>query len=169
MVVRDVYRTDPPRVAGEREMLEAWLDYHRGTLLWKCEGLSDEQLKNRSAAPSTLSLLGLLRHMTEVENGWFGGFSGTGKPPRYFTDERPDDDFDALDDTDAETVVAAYLAQCEDSRQAAAGRDLDETYIGRRGTPISLRWIFLHMIEEYARHNGHADIIRERIDGAVGD
>jgi uncharacterized damage-inducible protein DinB len=169
MVIKEVNRTDPPRVAGEREMLESWLDFHRDTLLWKCQDLTDEQLKLRSVEPSALSLLGLLRHMTGVENGWFGGFAGTAKPARYFTDERPNDDFDALDSAGVDEVVAAFRAECEDSRQVVAGRDLDETYISRRGNTISLRWIYMHMIEEYARHNGHADLIRERIDGTVGD
>jgi uncharacterized damage-inducible protein DinB len=169
MVVKDVTRTDPPRVAGEREMLDSWLDFHRATLLWKCQDLSDEQLKLRSTEPSKLSLLGLLRHMIEVENGWFGGFAGTEKPPRYYTEERPDDDFDDLDSASVDDVVATFLAVCDDARRAVAGRDLDDTFVGSRGTTISLRWIYIHMIEEYARHNGHADLIRERIDGVVGD
>lgn len=150
-------------------MLDAWLDYQRATLLLKCQGLSQEQLKLRSAEPSTLSLLGLLRHMTEVENGWFGGFGGARKPPRYYSEERPDDDFDDLDGAGAAGVVSAYLAECENSRRLAAGRGLDETFVHWRGETTSLRWIYVHMIEEYARHNGHADIIRERIDGTVGD
>jgi uncharacterized damage-inducible protein DinB len=162
-------RTEPSGVAGEREMLESWLDYHRATLVWKCQDLSDEQLKLRSAEPSTLSLLGLVRHMTEVEDSWFGGFAGTRKPPRYYSEERPDDDFDALDDTPVGEVMAAFRSACDESRSAASGRDLDETFVSRRGETFSLRWIYVHMIEEYARHNGHADILRQRIDGAVGD
>ncbi|HKS99401.1 MAG TPA: DinB family protein [Rugosimonospora sp.] len=169
MVLSEVTRTDPPTVAGEREMLESWLDYHRATLLHKCKDLSEEQLKLRSAEPSSLSLLGLLRHMTDVENGWFGGFDGSRKPSYYYTEEHPDDDFDALDSAPAAEVVATFLAQCEDARQAAARHGLDETNSWREGQPISLRWIYVHMIEEYARHNGHADLIRERIDGATGE
>jgi uncharacterized damage-inducible protein DinB len=169
MVMSEVTRTHPPHVAGEREMLDAYLDYQRSTLLWKCQGLTDDQMRRRPAEPSTLSLLGLVRHMTEVENSWFGGFAGRRKAPRYFTEERPDDDFDALDEPSVAEVVSAYLAECEASRNAVAGRDLDETFVGRRGHPIALRWIYLHMIEEYARHNGHADLIREGIDGVVGE
>jgi Protein of unknown function (DUF664) len=169
MVMSEVSRTDPPRVAGEREMLDAWLEFHRATLLWKCQGLSDEQMKLRSAEPSTLSLLGLVRHMTEVENGWFADFASVMKPPRYFSDDNLDGEFDDVEGADVAADVAIFKAQCEQSRRAVAGRDLDETYVGRRGIPISLRWLYLHMIEEYARHNGHADIIRERIDGVVGD
>ncbi len=169
MVVSEIVRPQAPYVGGEREMLESYLDFQRATLLWKCQGLSSEQLKLRSAEPSTLSLLGLVRHMTEVENGWFGGFSGALKPPRYFTDDNVDGEFDDVEGADADADVAIYLAECEDSRRAAAGRGLDETFVSRRGNEISLRWIYLHMIEEYARHNGHADIIRERIDGVKGD
>jgi hypothetical protein len=130
MTAPQVERPQVPRVADERAMLEAWLDYHRATLLMKCAGLSDEQLKLRSAEPSTLSLLGLVRHLTDVERGWFrrgvGGQKGPEVEPIYYSDERPEGD-------------------------------------------IEDRWIYLHMIEEYARHNGHADLLRERIDGATGD
>jgi uncharacterized damage-inducible protein DinB len=169
MAIGEVTRTDPPLIAGEREMLDSYLDYHRSTLLLKCQGLTDEQLKLRSAAPSNLSLLGLLRHITEVEAGWFSRFIGEEPKPRYFTEERLNDDFDDLDSTDVETVVSTYLAECERSRQRVAGRGLDDTFRGRRGHEISLRWLYLHMIEEYARHNGHADLLRESIDGEVGE
>jgi uncharacterized damage-inducible protein DinB len=169
MIVEEIARTEPPFVGGEREQLEAWLDYHRATLLWKCQGLSEEQLKLCAAAPATLSLLGLVQHMTEVENGWFGGFAGAPKPPRYYTEEHPDDDLEVVKDADAAAVVAAFRAECADSRRLAAGRGLDETFVHRRGATISLRWIYIHMIEEYARHNGHADLIRQAVDGAVGD
>ncbi len=168
MIAPEVARTDPPMTAGEREMLESWLDYHRATLLWKCTGLNDEQLKERACPPSTLSLLGLVRHMNEVENGWFGRFVGEGTRV-YSTDEWPDADFDDLDNADAAADFAAFEEQCARSRQRAAGRGLDETFTSRRGHTISLRWIYVHMIEEYARHNGHADLIREAIDGVTGD
>jgi uncharacterized damage-inducible protein DinB len=168
MIAPEVSRIDPPFIAGEREMLESWLDFHRATLLWKCAGLDDEQLKRRACPPSTLSLLGLVRHMNEVENGWFGRFVGE-ETLVYSTEEWPDADFDDLDNADAAADFAAFEAQCERSRQRAAGRGLDETFTGRRGHTISLRWIYTHMIEEYARHNGHADLIREAIDGVTGD
>jgi uncharacterized damage-inducible protein DinB len=168
MIAPEVSRPDPSTTAGEREMLESWLDYHRATLLWKCAGLGDEQLKERACPPSTLSLLGLVRHMNEVENGWFGHFVGE-RTRVYSTDEWPDADFDDLDNADAAADFAAYEEQCERSRQRAAGHGLDETFVSRRGDTISLRWIYVHMIEEYARHNGHADLIREAIDGVTGD
>ena len=168
MVVPNVVRTRPPTVAGEREMLESWLDFHRDTLVWKCVGLSDKQLKRRACPPSTLTLLGLVRHMNEVEAGWFGRF--VGEPERvYSTDEWPDADFDDLDNADVAEDFAAFARQCVRSRERAAGRGLDETFINRHGKEVSLRWIYLHMIEEYARHNGHADLIREAIDGFTGD
>ena len=168
MTAPQVERPQVPRVADERTMLEAWLDYHRATLLMKCAGLSDEQLKLRSAGPSTLSLVGLVRHLTDVERGWFrrgvGGQSGPEVEPIYYSDERPEGDFEDLADPTPAAVFAAYREEVERCRAAAAGVSLDQL-VGRQ----SVRWIYLHMIEEYARHNGHADLLRERIDGATGD
>ena len=168
MIAPEVTRIDPSRTAAEREMLDGWLDYHRLTLLSKCTGLDDAALKTRPCPPSTLSLLGLVRHMSEVESGWFGRFVGEDEPV-YSTDEWPDADFDDLDTADAAADFATFERQCARSRQRAQGRGLDETFVGSRGTTISLRWIYVHMIEEYARHNGHADLIRETIDGVTGD
>ena len=168
MTAPHVERPRVPRVANERAMLDAWLDYHRATLLMKCAGLSDDQLKLRSAEPSTLSLLGLVRHLTDVERGWFrrgvGGQKGPEVGPIYYTDERPEGDFDDVDDAAPAAVFAAYAEEVERCRAAAAGVPLDQL-VGES----SVRWIYLHMIEEYARHNGHADLLRERIDGATGD
>jgi len=154
-------------------MLDAWLDYHRATLPMKCAGLSEAQLKLRSAEPSTLSLLGLVRHMTEVERAWFRRrIAGEDAPPIYYSKERPDGDFDDLDDADPAAMFAAFTAEVELCRAVVAGVALD-TVVGNtsrdgRGD-FSVRWIYVHMIEEYARHNGHADLLRERIDGATGD
>jgi uncharacterized damage-inducible protein DinB len=160
-------RPEVPRVGDERPMLEAWLEFHRATLLWKCSGLSDQQLKLRSAPPSSLSLLGLVRHMTEVERSWFRRrIGGEDAPPLYYTEAGPDDDFDTLDDTDVATVFAAYQRELDLCRAVLAAHSLDE--VVREGT-TSVRWIVTHMIEEYARHNGHADLLREAIDGAKGD
>jgi uncharacterized damage-inducible protein DinB len=168
MIAPDVTRPPMPGAVGEREMLDGWLDYHRATLLWKCAGLDDSQLRLRACPPSTLSLLGLVRHMNEVENSWFGRFTGVEPPWIYSTDEWPDADFDDLDNADADADFAAFERQCARSRERAAGHSLDETFTSRRGRQLSLRWIYVHMIEEYARHNGHADLIREAIDGATG-
>jgi uncharacterized damage-inducible protein DinB len=167
-------RTDPPVVADERTMLEAWLDFHRATLATKCAGLSDDQLREQAVPPSTLSLLGLLRHMTEVERGWFGrSLAGEHIEPTYYSEEKPDDDFDDIATQDPAEAYAVWAAECIRSRERAEGFSLDDLGKGKRrreGDPrVSLRWIMVHMIEEYARHNGHADFLRERIDGATGD
>jgi hypothetical protein len=164
-------RTDPPHVADERTSLEAWLDFHRATLLWKCDGLTPEQLAERSAEPSTMSLLGLVRHMAEVERGWFRQFvAGEDVPDIYCTEEAPDGDFDEVDPARAEEDFAIFGTEVEASRAVAARFGLDHlTRRGRRDFDIDLRWVYVHMIEEYARHNGHADLLRERIDGVIGD
>ena len=150
-------------------MLEAWLEYQRTTLLLKCEGLSDEQLKRRPVATSLLSLHGLVRHMAEVERNWFRRALLTDRsaPWIWFDPEIDDSELVPLDDADWDADLDAWSSECDASRRAAAAHGLDDTGV-RDGKPCSLRWIYVHMIEEYARHNGHADLIRELIDGAVG-
>jgi uncharacterized damage-inducible protein DinB len=152
-------------------MLDGWLDWHRGTLLHKCSGLTGEQLAERTVPPSSLSLLGLVRHMAEVERAWFRNrFAGAGLGNLYSSDESPDGDFDDVDPADAEADFATFGREVELARTAAAGHQLEETFpMPSRNKVFSLRWVYIHMIEEYARHNGHADLIRERIDGVVGD
>jgi uncharacterized damage-inducible protein DinB len=166
-------RKRPDQQAGERDMLNGWLEHHRGILLWKCEGLTDEQLRQRSVPPSTMSLLGLIRHMTDVERGWFQEvLLGKDVPSLYATPGSPDGDFDGVDDADVAAAFSAFRAECDASRQAAAAAaDLDvlsEVRLERTGKQFSLRWILTHMIEEYARHNGHADLLRETVDGTTG-
>ncbi|MCM2425347.1 DinB family protein [Streptomyces sp. RKAG337] len=168
----EVPRTDPPMVADERASLESWLTYHRATLLTKCAGLTGEQLALRPVKSSTLSLLGLVRHMAEVERWWFrmhlDGRSDLGD--LYCPDDDPDGDFDRADGAAAEADFAVFATECELADRAAAGRSLDETFAHRRrGEPIDLRWVYVHMIEEYARHNGHADLLRELTDGVTGE
>ena len=152
-------------------MLEGWLDWHRQTLLSKCAGLTAEQLKTASVEPSNLTLLGLVRHMSEVERGWFRiHAAGQSLPYLYCDDDdNPDGDFDDVEKADAEADYAAYLAELDAVRSAVAGLPLDHEATRSRGGTFSLRWIYLHMIEEYARHNGHADLLREAIDGATGE
>lgn len=167
-----VDRTDPPFEAGERDMLEAWLEFHRATLAMKCDGLDAEQLRRRSVPPSTLSLLGLVRHMAEVERNWFRRvLADEDAPPLYYSEADWDADFNGVDDADPDEAFTTWRAECDAARaNTAAVGSLDE--VGRRqrhGHDVSLRWILVHMIEEYARHNGHADFLRERIDGATGD
>jgi hypothetical protein len=169
-IAPEVVRTDPPYVADERTMYQAWLDFHRATLLGKCSGLDAARLKTASAEPSKLTLLGLVRHMTEVEVWWFlTSFSGRDTETVYSTDDWEDADFEDLEDADPQANVEAFWAACRRADDAVASAGLDDTFVSRRGHDISLRWVYVHMIEEYARHNGHADLIRERIDGATGD
>jgi uncharacterized damage-inducible protein DinB len=166
-------RAEPGLRAGEREMLTGWLDYHRATLAWKCEGLTDDQLRERSVPPSGLSLLGLVRHMAEVERSWFRNvLHGAGLPFQYSTPDDVDADFNDTGSADGATDLRTWEQECAAARDAIAGVDLDtlsKKGDRRTGEPFSLRWILTHMIEEYARHNGHADLLRERIDGATGD
>jgi uncharacterized damage-inducible protein DinB len=124
----------------------------------------------RTAPPSSLSLLGLVRHMAEVERGWFRRrVAGEEHGFLYSSEDDPDGEFDHVDTADPEDDVAAYEREIVLARQAAAGHDLDETFFHtHEKVRISVRWVYLHMIEEYARHNGHADLLRERIDGAAG-
>jgi uncharacterized damage-inducible protein DinB len=160
-----VERPRVPRVTDERTMLLAWLEFHRATLLMKCAELDESQLKLRATPPSTLSLLGLVRHMTEVERSWFRRrIAAEQAPPLYYTPEREDDDFDALDDTPVGEVFERYTHEMDLCREILSGVSLDSV-VGE----YSVRWIVTHMIEEYARHNGHADLLREAIDGARGD
>jgi uncharacterized damage-inducible protein DinB len=165
----DPRRTEPAFIGSEREMLERWLDFHRITLLLKCEGLDDEQRKRRPVPTSLLSLHGLVRHMAEVERGWFTRvlLSEPDTPRIFMLPEDDDADFAPLDDADWDADRRTWMEECERSRRHAAPRSLDDTGI-RRGETVSLRWIYVHMVEEYARHNGHADLIREMIDGTVG-
>ena len=166
-------RPEAPLIADERPMLEGWLDYHRATLRMKCAGLTDEQLRLRSVEPSTLSLLGLIRHMTEVELGWFvRGVAGEDITPTYYSDDNPDGDFDDVDNADVAAGFAAYETAIERARGAAAGASLDDVFDHTRRTGVvryQVRWVYVHMIEEYARHNGHADLLRQRIDGVTGE
>ncbi len=165
-------RQDPPFVAGERAMLEAWLDYHRATLLTKCEGLDDEQLRTRSVPPSSLSLLGLVRHMADVERYWFRHvLLDDPVAPFYWTADGEDRDFDDVDIADVAADFGVFEDMVKACRAIAADHpDLDAlARRSRHDQKVSLRWIYVHMIEEYARHNGHADLLRERIDGSTGD
>ena len=167
-------RPEPPTTGPERDTLTGFLGWHRSTLELKCSGLDAEALARQSVEPSSLSLLGLVRHMTEVERGWFRRLmAGQDAPPRYYSPEDPDGDFDNVR-PDPAMVAEAWQAWREEIAFAdqfvAAAPSLD--LIGKREDkwrgPMSLRWVLNHMIEEYARHNGHADLLRERIDGAVG-
>ena len=167
--IDDPRRQEPPFILGERKMLEGWLDFHRTTLFLKCEGLDETGLKRRPVPTSKLSLHGLVRHMAEVERGWFRRvlLREPDAPSIWFDPAIEDSELVPLDDANWQADLAAWEAECAASRAAAAGHSLDHTGL-RFGEPCSLRWIYNHMIEEYARHNGHADLIRELVDGSVG-
>ncbi len=161
-------RTEPPTAAGERATLTGLLEHQRQTLAWKCSGLTAPQLRERAVPPSAISLLGLLRHLAKVEHGWFGRVLGgdTGWPPIW--EEDTGGGFDA-EDADPDEALLVWEEACARSRaftDAAPSLDVSGTY----GDEVfSLRYVLGHMIEEYARHNGHADLIRERLDGSTGE
>jgi hypothetical protein len=165
-------RAEPERIADERTALDQILDYQRATLLTKCAGLTAAQLKERAVPPSTLSLLGLVRHMTEVERWWFRMHANAEDLDFIFDPDGSGLDFDAIADADAASDLATYQAEIVAARAALAGKDLDTVVPSRGDHPDrtrDIRWIYLHMIDEYGRHNGHADLLRERIDGQTGD
>jgi uncharacterized damage-inducible protein DinB len=165
----DPRRHEPAFVLSEREMLEGWLEFHRFTLQLKCEGLDDAARKERPVPTSLLSLHGLVRHMAEVERSWFRrALLVDPEAPDLFGDPGVEDgELAPLDYAVWDADLEVWQAECEASRRAAAAFDLE--HVGdRQGGPCSLRWIYNHMIEEYARHNGHADLIRELVDGSVG-
>jgi uncharacterized damage-inducible protein DinB len=164
-----VDRTDVPRTGGERELLRAYLDFHRETLALKCAGLPDDDLRRRPT-PSALSLLGLVRHMAEVERSWFRRVVDGQDVPLVWS---PDGDFQVAHDASGATRQEAFDAwEAEIAHARAierAAESLDVTGVDRQsGDAYSLRRVMVHLIQEYARHNGHADVIREAIDGATG-
>ncbi|MEU0396229.1 DinB family protein [Streptomyces sp. NPDC006208] len=165
-------RTEPSTTAAERDMLEGWLEYHRETLLLKCAGLSDEQLRTAPIPPSTLTLMGLVRHLADVERYWFREImAGENISALYYSEEDPDGDFRVTDETTWVQTQEAWRAEVAAARAAAAPLGLDDLSGAKSGSgkSFNLRWIITHMIEEYARHNGHADLLREQIDGATGE
>jgi uncharacterized damage-inducible protein DinB len=164
-------RDGGPRLGGERATLTEFLRTQRLTLQLKCEGLDAGQLARRSAEPSTLSLLGLVRHMADVERNWFRNrFAGLDAGKRYHTEADPDGDFNgaAADPAVVAEAWAAWREEVEFAEKFVQDHDFDFVGQDREGEPVSLRELLVHMIEEYARHNGHADLLRERIDGRIG-
>jgi uncharacterized damage-inducible protein DinB len=169
-------RPEPPPQPDERTALESFLDYFRATLRWKADGLTDEQARTASVEPSIMSIAGLLRHMAEVERHWFQMYLRGDAEDRLFWSQGPDADLEVPDSTTLAECLALYDREVSMSRETAAGYALDDLAalndldrgLGSDWQP-NLRWIMVHMIEEYARHCGHADFIRERIDGATGD
>ncbi|WP_432102033.1 DinB family protein [Streptomyces sp. bgisy091] len=154
----------------ERQMLEGWLNWHRETLLFKCAGLDPAQLARTTVEPSSLTLLGLVRHMAEVERWWFRrSFAGEAIGDVFTGPADGDEGLDGVHAAHAERDFGLFRTEVGASDAAATGRGLDETFMSSRGTRLSLRWVYMAMIQEYARHNGHADFLRERTDGVTGD
>lgn len=171
MIMTSDNRVEPPLLGGERETLRAFLDHHRQTLAMKCAGLSDEELRERSMPPSALSLLALVRHMAEVERAWFRRVFEDGDAPMVWSEKAFD--FQAAYDagaSDRAEAFTAWEAEVETSRRIerqAGSLDL----VGRQprwDEDVSLRMVMVHVLLEYGRHNGHADLLREGVDGAVG-
>ena len=163
MLNEKIERVKPPLATSEREMLNAWLDYHRATLLQKISGVGEEGARRRTVPPSTLSLLSLVKHLAYVERWWFQVvFEGQAEL------DFPEDDFQLEPEDTVENTVAFYRDEVEKSRQIVAKASYDDLSRLPDRPGVSLRWIVSHMIEETARHNGHADLLREAIDGVTG-
>jgi uncharacterized damage-inducible protein DinB len=164
-------RTMPPLNADERSTLESWLDFYRTTLAQKCDGLGEDQLRRASVEPSPITLLGLVQHMAEVERNWFRRVLAREDAPPIFTPDADPDDidggFDLAEDATFGRALAIWQAEVDLARENCAAHALDDTS-SFMGGQVTLRWIYTHMIGEYARHCGHADLIRERIDGRTG-
>jgi hypothetical protein len=170
-IAPDVERSDgypERRNDPEREMLRDWLDWHRATLLRKCAGLDAGQLATRAVPPSNLSLLGLVRHLSDTELGWVRqAFRGEQVPDHYYRSDAPDADFEEAEPAGAERDYERYRAECRAVDAALEGANLNDTFSFGDKT-MSVRWMWQHLVEEYARHNGHADLLREAIDGSAG-
>jgi uncharacterized damage-inducible protein DinB len=163
-----VERAVPNRLADERVTLTQQLDFHRATLLRKLDGLDDEPLR-RPMTASGLSLLGLVKHLAETEHGWFVKiYAGLPEPDLFPSDGEPDADFRVGPEETADVLVGQYLRTCERARAVVAAGELDDVVTTPSGAQANLRAILVHLIQETARHNGHADLIREALDGTTG-
>ncbi|WP_026555636.1 DinB family protein [Arthrobacter sp. 35W] len=163
-------RVDPPFLAGERESLETWLELYRATLPIKVGGLAPEQLAEAAVPPSNLTLLGIVRHLSEVERYWFTAVVAGEPLTTLYSGDDPDGDFNDVDASEALADLERFHGEVAAARaNAAAVGSLDDPLPGaRHGRELNLRWVYVHMIEEYARHLGHADLLRECLDGTVG-
>jgi uncharacterized damage-inducible protein DinB len=157
-----------PFTGGEKESLRASLDRHRDVVLWKLDGVNDEDLR-RPMTPSGTNLLGLVKHLAAVEYGWFCETFGRETEPLPFSDDDPEADMRAGPDETTADIVAFYERARAAADEVIDAVDLDETGTAWFGDPVSMRWVLIHMLEETARHAGHLDIVRELIDGATGD
>jgi hypothetical protein len=166
----EVVRRDEPTAGDEEATLRGLLEWHRATLLWKCSGLTADELIMRSVPPSTLSLLGVIRHLSDAERAWFRRyFRGEQIPEAYARPDAPNAAFDEIEAGGAEADVGRLISEWDASRAAVAGASLEERFVHEQFGEMSLRWVYNHMIAEYARHIGHTDFLRQRIDGGVGE
>jgi hypothetical protein len=164
-----IERVDPPLVSSELGALNSWLDYERATLLTKLQGLTDEQAGQRTVR-SVTTLHGILRHLTTIEQWWFVEcVAGSKEPYPYYDGEEVDWDWDLSRSEGLQADVDRYVALCERIRAIAADVDPNATITTKRGRVLDIRGIMIGMIHEYARHNGHADVVRELIDGVTGE
>jgi uncharacterized damage-inducible protein DinB len=168
-------RVDPAPQSDERTTLSEFLTWQRDTIRVKCAGLDAEQLARHAVEPSGMSLLGLIRHLADVERNWFRRImAGLDAPALFYSDAEPDGEFTAAA-ADPDQVLAAAAAWADEvafaARFVAGAPDMGLVSVGRNRVlgHVSLRWVLVHMIEEYARHAGHADLLRERIDGSTGE
>jgi Protein of unknown function (DUF664) len=165
---------DPP-TGDERPTLEAFLEYYRAVVVRKAEGISEEDARRATCPPSDLTIIGIVRHLTEVERTWFRrDIAGEDAPPLYYGEAHPtsdrDGDFHPPDDATLAAALAAYADEVARSRAVLVTvASLDDVERGAHSTPRNVRWILVHMIEEYSRHAGHLDLLRQPIDGEVGD
>jgi Protein of unknown function (DUF664) len=167
VTMADPDRAEPGRLDDERTSLESWLDYYRATLLHKCEGLTADQLVLRSCEPSPMSLIGLVRHMTEMERAYAHRLADRGLALLYCTDGDPEGDFESVTSEAVAEDLRIYREHCARSREIMSGHQLDDTF--GKSSSYSLRWVYFYLIKEYSRHLGHADLLRERVDGVTGE
>ena len=173
--VDDFPRPDPPLAGSEVETLLGFLDFQRATLAWKCAGLSDDQL-HAHLDPTAMTLGGLLMHLARVEDHWFGSVVAAGPALQPWADMEWSAEWAAAGSLTGAELHGLWRQRVEAARAVVAQRlaedddPLARTYPARDGEDaVSLRWVLVHMVEEYSRHNGHADLLRESIDGATGE
>jgi uncharacterized damage-inducible protein DinB len=157
-----------PFTADEKESLYVALDRHRDAVLWKLEGLGDEDLR-RPMVPSGTNLLGVVKHLGACEYGWFCDTFGREHEPLPFDEDDPEADLRVEPDETTADVLAFYDRARKAADQVIADLEVEDTGTAWSGGTVTLRWVLIHMIEETARHAGHVDILRELIDGAIGD
>ena len=157
-----------PYTGAEKESLKVSLDRHRDAVLWKLEGLGDDDLR-RPLVPSGTSLLGLVKHLAAVEYGWFCDTFGRETEPLPFDDDDPEADLRIEPEETTEEILAFYGRARAAADQVIAELEVEDTGTAWSGEAVTMRWVLIHMIEETARHAGHVDILRELIDGMAGD